>query len=178
MRSRCRTPRNQVLCANYAHAADSVLRFELNLADLEVAHLASLPRQLRRLHVPRLPVHVVTLKDAMVLFDPITLLEHVVADDEPTFRLLLSPLRELAISYVAESTSVKMYSILGVSFCHPRRGVQALPTLQQALCLTHWLGQPEGTRGIESLCELPALKRTVACSQTSGAPDCGSGWPS
>jgi hypothetical protein len=126
----------------------TVRRIYFNPADLQVAEPNTLLKHYDQVCVERLPFYSVRVYDQTIIFDPITLIETFVADDEPTFRLLMSPFRDSAIFCVAERGMVSLCTHLG-SFCHPSKGDRPLPLLPQALCIAKWFSYKDGRRELD-----------------------------
>lgn len=76
-------------------------------------------------------------------FEAITLLEALIAKDEPVFRLLLSPFRELHVMHRC-SDEVSCIGLFDSSAFASRAAISTVSTTSFSLatCLAHWLGEP------------------------------------
>jgi hypothetical protein len=89
-------------------------------------------------------------------FDAVTLLEALIAKDEPVFRLLLSPFRELHVMHRC-SDEVSCVGLVDPSAFASRAVISRVSTTSFSLatCLAHWLGEPG------MLSELSACARSI-----------------
>ncbi len=93
-----------------------------------------------------------TAKGTTYFVDSVTLLEARVARDEPMFRLLLSPFREVAAQVRFDSDGSKIL-LPNVAAFRPRRKTSHWRLdryrTEFALCLTHWLAYPTNLSQLE-----------------------------
>ena len=89
-------------------------------------------------------------------FDAVTLLETLIAKDEPIFRLLLSPFRELHVMH-RQTDEVSCVGLFGAAALASRAATSNVSTTSFSLasCLAHWLGEPA------KLSELNACARSI-----------------
>jgi hypothetical protein len=89
-------------------------------------------------------------------FDAVTLLEALIATDEPMFRLLLSPFRELNVMQ-RQVNGVACVAVTDASAFEPRDGLSkaSTTTFSVASCLAYWFGE------VGMLSELAACARSI-----------------
>jgi len=96
--------------------------------------------------------------------DSVTLLEARVARDEPMFRLLLSPFREMAAQVRLDSGGSRIL-LSNVAAFRPRRKTShwrlARYQAEFALCLTHWLACPQNLSQLEDCADSIRRKRSL-----------------
>jgi len=98
--------------------------------------------------------------------DAITLLEALIAKDEPMFRLLLSPFRELNVMH-RRIDGMACVAVLDAAAFEPRTGT-TLPSTTFSLvsCLAYWFGEPG------RLSELATCARSILGTGPLHVPKC------